>query len=387
MKTAICVLVFLISGLPVHAQSREVANPASAGSGQPYLSMSSDGRIYLSWVEPYREGHRLQFAEWKGDGWKSTATAAEGLSWFVNWADYPTFLPLDRGAFVAHWLEKTSSSKYSYGIKVAQLAGPGSPWRTVFAPQVQKDGQYTGFASLVALPQGIGAAYLAPGTAGGEEDKSLRFVQFAKNGTVLSDELLDGDVCTCCQTAAALTAKGPIVAYRGHSADEIRDISIVAKRDEKWQRPHAVHRDGWRINACPVNGPALAANGMRVTAAWYTAAADSSRVYVAHSEDAGESFGEPVRVDGGMPLGRVAIALLPDSGAVASWIEKGPNGMATIQVRRIGADGRTSAAQTVASVEPARKTGFPKMVVVRDGLLFTWTADRIRTVVVPLPRL
>lgn len=276
MRPLIALCVLLIRGIPVHGQFL-IPNPASAGSGQPYLSTSPDGRIYLSWIEPHGAGHRLQFAEWNGGSWKSTAIAAEGANWFINWADYPTFLPLAPGAFAAHWLERTSSSKYSYGIKLALVASPGSLWRTVFAPQVQEEGQYTGFVSLVALPRRIGVAYLAPGIGGGEEAKSLRFAQLAEDGKILSDDFLDSDVCTCCQTAAALTVRGPIVAYRGHDANEIRDISIVSYREGKWQRPHSVHRDSWRINACPVNGPALAAAGMRVAVAWFTAAGDSPR--------------------------------------------------------------------------------------------------------------
>lgn len=88
-----------------------------------------------------------------------------------------------------------------------------------------------------------------------------------------------------------------------------------------------------------------------------------------------------------MPLGRVAIALIHDGSAVASWIEKAPNGTATIQVRRIGPDAHRSSVQTVAAVEPARKTGFPKMVVSGNRLLFTWTADRVRTIMTELPPL
>jgi hypothetical protein len=200
-------------------------------------------------------GHRLQFALWDKQAWQLSGHVSEGPNWFVNWADYPTFLPLPDGSLVAHWLEKASSSKYSYGIKLAQLASSSSTWKIVFAPQVKKEGQYTGFVSLVALSKGMGAAYLAPRDGAGQEYKALRFVQLAAGGTVVSDALLDPDVCTCCQTSAALTDEGPIVAYRDHESGEIRDISIVLFRNGSWTRPRSVHRDSWRINACPVNGP------------------------------------------------------------------------------------------------------------------------------------
>src|SRR6185436_12033224 len=98
------------------------------------------------------------------------------------------------------------------------------------------------------------------------------------DGTKISDALLDPDVCTCCQTVAALTDEGPIVAYRDHSSDETRDISVVSMQNGQWTRPRAVHRDGWRMNACPVNGPALIASGKRVAVAWYTGADEKPRV-------------------------------------------------------------------------------------------------------------
>ena len=196
------------------AQPVQISNPAPAGSGQSFLVSGPDGKIYLSWIEPVGLGiHRLQYAVRNGDTWRVLGAAAEGRNWFINWADYPTFLPLPNGTLAAHWLEKDSASKYSYGIKLAQSSG-GSPWRISFAPRVQQADQYTGFVSLVAFARGMGAAYLAPGTRGGEEDKSLRFVRLSAEGALESDELLDPDVCTCCQTAAALTENGPIVAYR-----------------------------------------------------------------------------------------------------------------------------------------------------------------------------
>jgi hypothetical protein len=369
----------------VCAQTREIPNPALAGSGQSYLAVSPDGRVYLSWTEPSGTGYRLQFAVWENESWQLAGRVAEGATWFVNWADYPTFLPLPGGAFAAHWLEKAGSSSYSYGIKLAQLRTASASWKIVFAPKVQKEGQYTGFVSLVALAQGMGAAYLAPGTGGGEEDKALRFVRIGSDGAVLSDEMLDPDVCTCCQTSAALTEAGPIIAYRGHAAGEIRDISVVSFRDGKWLAPRAVHRDGWRINACPVNGPALAASGKRVWAAWYTAADDTPRVQIASSKDAGLTFEAPHRLDEGSPIGRVAVVLLPDGGAIGSWIEKKPGGGAEIKVRRVASEGRLGAIHTVAAVDAARKTGFPKMVLHGNTLLLTWTADRVRTVAMTIP--
>ena len=42
-----------------------------------------------------------------------------------------------------------------------------------------------------------------------------------------ADMLVAPRVCDCCPTAAADTADGPIVAFRGRTADEIRDIYVT----------------------------------------------------------------------------------------------------------------------------------------------------------------
>lgn len=367
------------------AQAREIPNPSLPGSGQSYLSASADGRIYLSWIEPAPLGHRLQFAAWENESWKLVGSVSEGPHWVVNWADYPTFLPLSGGAFIAHWLERAGEgSKYTYGMKVAHQPKTDAPWKVLFAPEVKQEGQYTGFVSLVALAKGMGAAYLAPGTGKGEEDKSLRFVEFARNGSLVSDSMLDPDVCTCCQTAAILTDEGPIIAYRGHTAAEIRDIFVVSLRNGKWSQPRSVGRDDWRINGCPVNGPALAASGKRIAVAWYTEANEKPRVQVAISSDGGMTFGNASRVDDGLAIGRVALVAIPDGSFVVSWLDK-KSAKGEIKIRRIGPDGRPGALQTVSDAPPTRKTGFPKMVLSRQKLLLTWTADRVRTVEMAVP--
>ena len=89
------------------------------------------------------------------------------------------------------------------------------------------------------------------------------------------------------QTAAAVTAEGPIVAYRDRSEGEIRDIYISRLAGGTWSEPAPVHRDNWKIAACPVNGPALSANGRQVAIAWFTAQGEEGHVFAAFSSDPG----------------------------------------------------------------------------------------------------
>ena len=107
------------------------------------------------------------------------------------------------------------------------------------------------------------------------------------------ETVLDGRVCDCCQTDAARADGATVVVYRDRSDKEVRDMSVVRFADGRWSEPRALARDGWEINGCPVNGPAIAAGGAAVAVAWFTAADERPRVSVVFSADAGATFGAP----------------------------------------------------------------------------------------------
>ena len=54
-----------------------------------------------------------------------------------------------------------------------------------------------------------------------------------------------------------------VVVYRDRSEKEVRDMSVVRFAGGRWSAPRTLAADGWEINGCPVNGPAVAADGAR----------------------------------------------------------------------------------------------------------------------------
>jgi hypothetical protein len=123
-----------------------------------------------------------------------------------------------------------------------------------------------------------GGSHEAHGAAPGA--MSLRFGTFGRDWKQTSEMLVDRRVCECCPTTAAITSEGPIVAYRNRSEDELRDIFISRLENGKWNEPTAVHADGWKIAACPVDGPMLSARGRDVAIAWFTAQGDQPRAFL-----------------------------------------------------------------------------------------------------------
>lgn len=388
MKLQIYFLLFGLGCGPLAAQVRELPSPASASSGQPNLTVAANGRVYLSWIDRWDGGRvALRFATKEAQGWSAPRTIAEGTNWFVNWADFPSLLALPDGSLAAHWLAKSGAGTYAYDVHIARSFDSGKTWGKSFTPH--RDGTQTehGFVSLLPAGKSAFTAIWLDGREmkGGDHKNdhghgamTLRAATIGRNNAPTNEALLDAKVCECCQTSAAMTALGPVVVYRDRSEQEMRDISIVRRLNGKWSAPKPVFADGWQINGCPVNGPAVAAAGKRVAVAWFTGANNKSNVKLAFSNDAGETFGAPVVIDDGNPAGRVDVLLLPDGSAMVSWLEKLANG-GEVRIRKVKPDGSREAAITIAPAGTARSSGFPQMIRAGNSLVFAWVSNRVLT--------
>jgi len=353
-------------------------SPTGPGAGEPFLAAARDGRVYLSWLEPVDSAHALKFAAYDGTSWSEPRTIRIDRDFFVNWADFPSIRELGDGRLAAHWLQKTGSGTYAYGVRVTQSTDGGATWTEPVIPHRDSSDTEHGFVTLWREGDGMGAVWL-DGRRYNQEGHSptnemmLVSTTISADGQLGTETRLDERVCDCCQTAVAITSRGPVIAYRDRTADEIRDIYVVRRVDDRWTSPVPVHADGWKIAACPVNGPAIAASDDRVAVAWFTAASDSGRVNLAFSSDAGASFAAPARVDDGRPAGRVDVALLRDGSALVSWIERTGGDTAAVRVRRVSADGKPEPAITIATSSAARASGFPRMLLRGDDAIFAWT--------------
>ena len=343
-----------------------VASPAGPGSAEPNLTVGPDGRVYMSWLEPADSGHALRFSVHDGSAWAPARTIVARRDFFVNWADFPSIKVLDGGRLAAHWLQRNGSATYAYGVRIAQSSDVGKTWSAPVVPHRDSSKTEHGFVAMWRERGQLGAVWL-DGRKFNKEGHNASNEMMLVTTTLLPDGTrgpevrLDERTCDCCQNAVAVTTNGPIVAYRNRTSDEIRDIFVTRRIGQKWIAGVPVNNDNWKIAACPVNGPALAARGNRVALAWFTAAGDSARVKVAFSDDGGAKFTAPIRVDGGTPAGRVDVALLPDGGALVTWVERIGGDTAAVRARRIARDGRPGAPTTIASNSAARASGFPKM--------------------------
>lgn len=354
-----------------------VASPASPGSAEPNLALGGD-RVYMSWLEPIDSGHALRFATLDGTRWSEPRTIRAGRDFFVNWADFPSIQPIGEGRLAAHWLQRNGNGTYAYGVRVALSDDDGQRWSAPLTPHTDDSPTEHGFVTLWPEGGALNAVWLDGrkfSKSGHDASNEMMLVSTAVDakGTRAAEVRLDERTCDCCQTDAAVTAEGPIVTYRDRSPGEIRDIYVTRRVDGAWTPGVPVHADNWKVDFCPVNGPAIAADERRVALAWFTAANDSARVKVAFSDDAGARFGAPVRVDEGNPAGRVDVALLPDGNALVTWIERIGGDTAAVRLRRVLRDGTLGTTRTVARSSAARASGFPRMVISGPDVIFAWT--------------
>ena len=377
---------------------QSASSPTADGdSREPELNATHDGRIILSWVERIGDKrYALRAAIRDSKGWSEASTIAEGENWFVNWADFPSAIALRDDSLAAHWLVKSGKSTYAYNVNIARSNDGGNTWSAPIVPHRDNTQTEHGFVSLISLADGrLGAVWLdgrnmknmkaTDEHAPAPESMTLRYAAIDRQGNVSDEAELDNRVCECCQTSAAVTSDGPIAVYRDRSPTEVRDIYIVRQVKGSWSAPQAIYADNWEINGCPVNGPAVAANGRSVVVAWFSSVGDTPQVKVAFSDDAGASFNKPIQVDDGKNVGRVDALLLPDGSALVCWLSGNVEGGA-IKVRRVQPDGTMGPPSVIANTDISRSSGFPRMAQLGDEVHFAWTEfgkpSRVRTAVV-----
>jgi hypothetical protein len=381
------ILLVLAGCSPAERATSETAklvslpSPAGSRSSEPYLATDAAGAVHMTWVEKTGDStHAVRYARLEGDAWSAPSTIVERRDLFVNWADFPGVIVTPSGRLLAYWLQRSGAGRYAYGVRVSQSADRGATWSPDTVLHTDRSAGEHGFVALWLAPgDSVRAAWLdgrqmSPGPGGhGTGAMSLQSVAVASSGALGREHPLDLRTCDCCQVAATVTPSGPVVAYRDRTETEIRDIAVVRQVDGGWTEPTVVHADGWHIEACPVNGPALASRGDTVAIAWFTGAQDTARVRVAFSVDGGKSFAAPVRVDGGTPAGRVGITLDVTGDALVSWLERVPPENAEVRVRRVARSGAMGEPFTVSRTSAARASGFPRIARSGDALVAAWT--------------
>jgi hypothetical protein len=365
--------------------------PAQPGSMAPDLRVAPDGRVLISWLNR-QQGRRnvLQFASYtEAGGWQSLPrTIAVGQSLVANWADTPHLLATADGALWVQWLQANATSPAAYDVALARSRDGGMTWNQITRVNDDTSGSEHGFAAL--WPRGasaLGIAWLdgrdqhvpadAPQKQGAHHAGAM---QLRANGFDMDlergvDAVVDARTCDCCQTDVAITDRGPLLAWRDRGDGDVRDIVVARVRDDgTWTKPVAVHADGWKVDACPVNGPAIAARGNDAVVAWYSEAGGTPAVRIARSTNAGDAFAVPVEVDrGAVVRGQVDVAIDAQQAWVA-WLREDARGQSLMLARYTPDLSRRLQLIEVAKLAArGHASGTPRLAVDAGGAWLAWT--------------
>jgi hypothetical protein len=365
--------------------------PAAENSMAPHLTVSSRG-VLLSWLEQADPEFVLKFAERAGGSWSAAQKVASDKNWFVSAADVPAVLRMSNGALVANWYPAVDFRLEAYDIRLSYSNDEGKTWARPLVPHHDKTRTQHGFVSMFEMPSGgLGLVWLDGRNQGKQPEDAemaMYFGSFDSTWKQTAEAAANTRVCECCTTSAVVTPDGVVAAFRDRSAKEIRDIHVSRLENGAWTEAQAVHADNWEIDACPVNGPALAARGRQLAAVWFSGKDDKGQAFLAFSPDAGRTWGPPIRLDDQVSLGHVDVELLDDGSAVATWVEFA-DGRSQFRVRRVESSGTRSAA---INVTDGRVSGYPRVARSGRDLVFAWTegiegegALRVKGAVARLP--
>lgn len=387
-------------------QSRNYTDSVTGkGARFPRLISLPDNSLLMSWLEPVGENYALKFANIKNGHVIKKNEVARGANWFVNWSDFPSVVPITGEFWLSHRLVKQAGGKtYDYDVVLSISNDAGMTWRDIGSPH--RDGLAAEHGFAVIVPEkdtaGIvwldGREYFDKKDIANNPNKSgnfnLRYTRIHKDGSAEAEQVIDDNTCTCCSPSVAVTAVGPVAAWRGRTDSEIRDNRVSILRDGKWSVPAPLGNEGWEIAGCPVNGPAMAARGNQVVAAWFTAQGERPRVRAAFSSDGGQTFGKPIEIDDIAPLGRIGLVWRDDHSAIVSWMMQAnsANKKTDIALRVIHTDGSADNIKPVVKVSAGRDAGVPQLAMLPDGkVMLAWTESApdygIKTLVADINKL
>ena len=360
---------------PAQLKVEQLGVPSQVGLA-PKLAIDHNGSAVLSWLEklPSSQG-RLRFAVQQQNGWSAPVTAAEGPVATEEFASAFVLSPRPE-EFVALWTEikdhdHNNWTEFGY---FSRSTDGGNTWSHPESLAADFSKTEHSYLSGAVLDSGVvGFTWLD-----GRETAKVPYPEghyhlmagmLYPDGHYSGEKMLDDNVCTCCPTASVSLGNDMLIGYRDRTQAEIRDMNTVRLSDKLTaDGPYSVHHDGWKINACPTNGPALDGRNGKVVVAWFSSA-NGPLLSFSTSSDGGKQFSSPKEVSAATAtVGHPAIALLADGSSILAWIESG-NPESHLRVRQILNDGEFG---PVVEIAHGSGFGYPSMRAQANGVLLAW---------------
>ena len=208
------ILFLLPVALTAFGQTVKVAplpNPSGAKSLQAHWSSTPDGGALLSWLEKSSgDSLSLKYSIRRGEKWSEPRTIVANRQFFRQPAESPSVIAFPGGSLLAEWVETGDGEAENLFVSAS---ADGIKWTTPALAHKDRSPVQHALASIVASGDKEASVVWLEALKGEDAPSALKRTVVSSDGKVLKEETLDSDVCTCCPTSIAKTAKGLIVAY------------------------------------------------------------------------------------------------------------------------------------------------------------------------------
>jgi hypothetical protein len=203
------------------------------------------------------------------------------------------------------------------------------------------------------------------------------------------EQKLTGSICYCCKTSLVAAGERTLfAAWRHVYPGNFRDMAFAVSHDQgaSFSDPVRVSEDGWSINACPDDGPALAADSSGAAhIVWPTVVngpKPESAIFYASTTD-GRTFSPRLRIPtlGGSHPRHPQIAIDKRGRIVVAWDEM-RNGRRVAAARELTVGGNQEPTfGDPLVIDPDDSAEYPVLASTASGIAAAWTSGRNATVV------
>lgn len=272
---------------------------STEGESDIYLSVSTDGGVTF--------GAPVRVNDVEGDAratGEQPARVAVGTGYVIHVA-WPA--KRDGHTVVRYSESKDRGKTFAPAVTVAGATETGARgWHSLALGYdggvhvVWLDGRN---AAPMAHAQGHAHGTAGSRAAAGGGPRQDIFHASWKGDGVRSEHMVQANVCFCCKTAITAAGEHVYAAWRHIYPGSLRDIAVARSTDNgaTFGAPIRVSEDGWKIDACPDDGPAMVADGHGgIHIVWPTlVAGDTPRKGIFYSTLSGDAFTPRIRLDSG----------------------------------------------------------------------------------------
>jgi hypothetical protein len=277
---------------------------------------------------------------------------------------------------VAAWTS-TGTDKWGSGPIVTVLSEDGGQtWTPGPNPA---DDQRTDGHNFMALGSDPSGGFHLAWLDSRDGERGLRY-SFSSDGgkTWKANATAAPKTCECCWNSLAPLEKDSIaVLYRARHPRDMRVVTS-SNRGNSWSEPTAVGNFQWSLNACPHVGgalttcPSLNDSGRRLHATVWTGATGFSGLYHLRSEDAGQTWSAPHKMN--VPLAwHPHLAADARGRVVAVWDTMAAVGGEVWAA--VSSDAGDSWGEPQRLTPEATPGTFPRVAPTADGFRVFWTSE------------